>query len=855
MIAVENKLLLTDGDTAILRVDNRRPPHALEPGVAASANNLRFDDGKPRPRFGVAEDAWGAPGTNLAAGAVWDTFNILHAYVQISGFTPGKDYRFARSFAGETIKATLSASAASVISASGSFTATQPAYYLFIANAYGLTNVVEPGDAVQTRVVRVANTCGYGRFSDPLTDTDQGLLLTDDIRNGAGEDGGRGRCWRILPGNGPQEVSLNGHDVWGTARLIQCKGQMVMLRHGNQRYYFAASAVNATTDVITLNVTPNWAATTGRRVRFELDADGSQILGSSAPAPGNYYYAKNNGSNTIKLYSDAAMSNQMVFDAGTLGRFYIEEAIDPVPFWGNGAVPLILQPSLTENAFDAGWAARPSDVAITDTTTSVVTAPNHGLRPGDAVTVTGLTIGTAAPYFAFPTSDHTLTLHTSATLALTGASPIADITAGGTGSIKRTSAAGVPMPPGREGCYIAGRLWIINGDDQIVMSDPDDFLHFTLFVSQVPANQGEAGRANWLRPLGEDVLCIGKNQKIIALSGIGGAVSGWKEGTITAEYGGLAALAALSVGSDVQFASRKGWASVVRTVAGERLGTSRTISQAVREDLADIDWANAPLMCAETWNGRLFWAVPMKGQEAVVNNRVLVLNYNNAQLYVEQAELAGDLVGRVRVYDEGATGPDSWEGYWTGDLLTPYAFARLTVNGEERLTFATPDGVVRWLHDGWDDAGAEITTELITRGYFGSREVLALKGAFKWETHRPKLSCYIRSAGYNEEEQLAGFAELQYDRTQYLANDQTDYDPATSTTAAYDLPHRADYSAAPGELLVARLDVHQAITEPFRCRVRDHTIQLRIVNAQGSARLCAVTIQGKPAGISATRKT
>jgi hypothetical protein len=84
---------------------------------------------------------------------------------------------------------------------------------------------------------------------------------------------------------------------------------------------------------------------------------------------------------------------------------------------------------------------------------------------------------------------------------------------------------------------------------------------------------------------------------------------------------------------------------------------------------------------------------------------------------------------------------------------------------------------------------------------------------------------------------------------------QADYDPDTSTEATFDTPHREDYSPAPGELLVAKLDVHQAITEPFRCRVRDHSIQFRIVNEQGSARLCAISVQARSVGISATRKT
>ena len=54
------------------------------------------------------------------------------------------------------------------------------------------------------------------------------------------------------------------------------------------------------------------------------------------------------------------------------------------------------------------------------------------------------------------------------------------------------------------------------------------------------------------------------------------------------------------------------------------------------------------------------------------------------------------------------------------------------------LILATADGLVCWLHDGWDDAGAEIASELVTRGYFGGKRVLALKGALVLETFRPE---------------------------------------------------------------------------------------------------------------------
>lgn len=962
MAAAMTNGILTDGDAAFLRVDARRPAHALEPGVAASATNKRFDNGKPGPRLGVALDAWGDPRFIPVRGAYDDEFGHFTSGAIL---TSGGDYEL-RNNSGYAVAVKIFAGSTPVqnlgtlqTGASLSFTSLGD-----VLNLASASQVGDPVIGITLRGTRGIRTCAYERFNDPNSDTDNGLLITDDWRDYAGEDGGRGRAWRIRAGNAPQELPLNGHDVWATARLIQCHNAMMLLRHGNERHYFAAADVNGLLDRITLHCAPTWASGTRKRVRFEVVTEGLDIPGLSqtitdtdlatehltvaahglttgaaklvsglaaqgvadglyyvrningdslalydtyahaidtgsttghvditaddgtglledrAPATGNYYWAQYtliSATHILELYQDDSLTNKIIFEAAASGaKFYVELANDPLPWFGNGAPNLILQPSfaagITTDAFDTGFVAITGNVAITvyNTSTDTITAPNHRLMPGDSV---GLTSSAApftydngssaqalpSPVYAFPASEHTFQLYSTLAGALAGGSTDRlNLDGSGTvGSVKKIGAAGLPMPPCREGTYINGRFWGIVGFDTLVQSDPFDFLHYTAFVGAVTANQGEAGRANWLYPIGEDAMLIGKNQKLIALSGISGPVTGWREGTVTREYGGIAALAVAGVGTDVQFASRKGWASATRTVAGERLGRAQTVSRSIAPLLKDIDWEHGSLMCAKVWNGRLFWSAPLKAQklDAVANNATFVLNLDNSDLYLEQTVIEGQIVGRVREYQEGAKGPDSWEGVWTGDLLTPYAFAILTVNGEERLTFALPNGTVCWFHDGWDDAAADIADELLTRAYFGSAEVEAWEGTLQLETFQPKYSAYIRSTGFQEEEQLVGFNELEYDRTKYLVDGQADYDPDTASEADFNRPHRSDYSPADTDLAVSTLDVHQAVTEPFCCFVVDHGIQLRIANTQGSLKVCSTAVHGRELDVAATRKT
>lgn len=870
MVGLANPLLMTDGDAAFLRVDNRRPAHALEPGVVSRANNCRFENGKPGPRHGVARDGWGMPGENLVPVDTWDvSVDVLQNsagdyHRAITGLTVGREYRL-------TLGNAFSLSAerddhggsdfypdGTQITSDGLFTATQSTYYLWAYSS-------ELGNTLNTLLRRAARTCAYKRFNDPGTDTDNAILITDEWRLDG--DGGRGRAWRIRPGNAPEEIPLNGHDVWDTARLIQCDNAVVLLRHGNLRHYFtAANFDDATNDRIQLHLTPHWAVGTARRVRFEHATDDAAIYGTTPPAAGNYYFAKHITGDKIELYTDSGLTNKLDYSlaVAAAGKFYIELATDPVPWFGNAATPLILQPGLDTTAFDNGFVQVTDNAEVTTTvaSTNLITAENHRLQPGDVVNVSLFTApstpgDTFTAKFVAPRSLHTFVLYATLAEALLDEGTTEDVTVDSqTGHVVKTGAAGVPMPGGREGVYFKGRLIVVNGRDNILISDIYDFLHFTVFSQSVAANLGESGPVNWLLALGEDTLLIGKQNAILAITGLSNDWTAWKMEDVTREYGGLSPLAALNVGTDAWLMSRKGVASVVRTVAGERLGVARTVSHAIPEYLMDLDWARMDLACAETWNNRYFMGVPTKEQTDPahpVNNRVLVHNFLNQFLRVNQDTSTGDVVGGVTEMDVNQS--DSWEGAWSGDMLVPYAFARLTISGEERLTFATPDGLVHWLHDGWDDAGADISSEILTRGYFGGREVLALKGKINWDSFNPNVTASIVSAGFNEEETLAGFDGLTYDRTQYLVEGVTDYDPATSTTTTFDLPHREDYSPTAEELTVARLDVHQNITEPYCCRERVTAPQIRITNEQGSLRVCSVSMQARPVGVAATRKS
>lgn len=811
-----------DMDIAFVKVDNRRAAHQLEPGTVAEALNLAFEQGQARTRPGVNLQEWGTLHRNLVTG-VWDDDD---GHV-VSGLVAGKRYVYQ---AGNSARLTSAYdatpegewSAAGVEIGPGTFTATQTTYYLWWPS-YSVA-----GKEVTAVVRRIETPCGYGRFNDP-NGVDNAVLLTDDIRDGEGEDGGRGRAWRIQPGVVPQEIPLNGHDVWGTARLVQCFNGLVCLRHGNERHYFTASAVDTTAATIQLNCVP--AIKTGDAVKVQRDdADGAFYGGPQLNAI--YYANVNTSTKKVKLY-DYAASAILGGSGGKIpmpqveGRFYLELANEPARATGNGAPPLLLQSSPTQSVYVVGWAAVATNISVTGVSSNLLTAPNHRLIPGDEVVPAGITFsGSPTGYFAAPQSDHTLFLYDSVEEALAddGSTGLLAISGVSSATLVKSGASGLPMPPGREGVYYKQRLVIVNGRNNIYISDPLDPLHYALYAG-INANLGEADQTNALIPLGDDTLLVCKENTVLAFTGLSGAYTGWALQEITREYGAQAPLAAGQFGSDAWFLARRGIASIAQTAYGKQQGVALPASNDIAKRFQSVDWRRAGQSCSAVWNNRHYTAVPLKGQTGVVkNNAVLVYNALN----------------------------QGWEDLWQGDALTPVAFARLTIMGEERLTFVNADGLVCWFGDGFEDYTGAIASRLVTRGYFAGHRVLAFRAETDWDTFRCAATVKVRASGYNEEYTAGTFTP---DRTKYALDGLADYDPTTGTRAQFRQPGRQDYTMNAREILFAAPAAHQSSTQPWRFRLRDRAPQLVIENSAGSLRLNAVRINAKPIETKATIET
>lgn len=832
---LSNAPVLPDGDMMFKGVDTFHPPHELSPGVCADAVNKRFEDGRAWPRNGAVAQPWGTVptlGQNLVAGQSWPASPDGSGFyiITMSGFLVGQEYIVGSIGNAQTCQSKEIGGGITIQTQGVPFKATQLTYVLLTTSAA----VASQACTAQVVPYPLATVQGYARFNDPQG-FDTQVVLTDDWRDQTGEDGGRGRCWRIQSGNLPLQVPLNGHDIYGVTRAIPCFNGLTLLRQDNERHYFSGSAVNSSAQ-IQLNAEPNFV--NSDLVLFYATPNSyftPNASSGSVPNSNSQYYVKNITGNKVELFLDAGLT-QIVNFISASGKFYLERQATFPGFYGNGAPPLLAQPNaLGATLWDDGFLEAPVSVDITNVATNLVTAPNHGLLPGDAIVVTVITLsgGGALPatVYAQPVSDYALYLYATQLEALAGGSTGLQVLANNgspaNATIVKATANGLPFPSGREGVFIDNRLLVVNGNNTLVESDPLDPLHYSLFTDAITANLGEGDPINFLIPVpNQDAVLIGKANEIFILNNFSNGVSAGPLTTVTREYGCIAPLSAVQVGVDVWFLSRKGVASITQTVQGITQGVAEPVSKPLKKYIDLIDWNHASMACAQYWNNRYYLAVPLKGQTGtVVNNAWLVYNFLN----------------------------EMWEGCWKGTALQAVAMSRLTVYGEERLTWVTPSGQVNWLGDGWQDPTVNLvvspiadylTTRVYTCGALTRK--LNLAADCTWDSFATTTTATALTPGVNELEILLP-NPIVYNNENYDVAGLAAYIP---NQGAFEAPFREDYSmvgltrfGANPELYAGAADIHQNHIEGFRFRLDDWGIQFTIANATGSLRIQSVALR------------
>jgi hypothetical protein len=404
-------------------------------------------------------------------------------------------------------------------------------------------------------------------------------------------------------------------------------------------------------------------------------------------------------------------------------------------------------------------------------------------------------------------------------------STLVDVTTSNvTGSIKRSSASGASIPPGREGLYFQNRLLLLYGNDYLAVSDVLDPLHYSPVLNEFKLNTGSNDKVIALYPFNTTTLLVFKERSVLAVENLYGDLSTTRLTEITREFGCVSQASIAGTGSDVIFLSQRGIISLRQTEFGISQSVVLPLSDQIQNIVDEIDQANWANACATYYSNRYIISVPVEGGDGT-NQRTLVYNFLNK----------------------------AWEGYWEGSMLLPRYWCRLIVAGTDTLCWADESGLIHQFDPqalvdvNRTGVSTQISTEVKFRGYTGEDNVDHKQWTdiqFELGNWNTRYSITAQFDGVNESYVVA--TDQTKDRTAYYTYGSGTY-TTSNTGDNFLLPYREDYSTQPVLRCGAngwKAGLHQFYSHKARLRKHSASVQPLLTTDQGSLEIYSAKVIG-----------
>lgn len=525
----------------------------------------------------------------------------------------------------------------------------------------------------------------------------------------------------------------------------------------------------------------------------------SNVSGSSTVSS-QIYYVFPIDNNTLKLFSGTTEETDSLNDAG--------RAI--ISLTTSGTSPNITITGVTILNQGAGYLSAPT---ITVSATGLITTPASLTATVTDGKVTSVTINNGGAYSNTPTAEVSMP------------STLVDIDNSGiTGAIKRSSASGASVNPGREGLYFQNRLLLLYGNDYLAVSDVLDPLHYSPVLNEFKLNTGSNDRVVALYPFNSTTLLVFKERSVLAVENLYGDLSTTRLTEITREFGCVSQASIAGTGSDVIFLSQRGIISLRQTEFGISQSVVLPLSDQIQNLVDEIDQAYWSKSCATYYANRYIISVPVEGGDGT-NQRTLVYNFLNK----------------------------AWEGYWEGSMLVPRYWCRLVVAGTDTLCWADESGLIHQFDPlglvDVDRFGAltQVSTEVKFRGYTGEDNVDHKQWTdiqFELGNWNTRYSISAVFDGVNESYVVA--TDQTKSRTVYYTYGSGTYN-TNNTADNFLAPYREDYSVTTQFRCGNngwKAGLHQFFAHKARLRKHSASVQPLLTTDQGSLEIYSAKVIG-----------
>jgi len=523
----------------------------------------------------------------------------------------------------------------------------------------------------------------------------------------------------------------------------------------------------------------------------------SNVSGSSTVSS-KVYYVFPIDNNTLKLFSGTTEETDSLNDAG--------RAI--IALTTSGTTPNITITGVTILNQGAGYLTAPT-ITVSGTA-SVAASLTASVTDGK---VTSVTINNGGTFSTTPTAEVSMP------------STLVDIDNSGiTGAIKRSSASGASVNPGREGLYFQNRLLLLYGNDYLAVSDVLDPLHYSPVLNEFKLNTGSNDRVVALYPFNSTTLLVFKERSVLAVENLYGDLSTTRLTEITREFGCVSQASIAGTGSDVIFLSQRGIISLRQTEFGISQSVVLPLSDQIQNLVDEIDQAYWSKSCATYYANRYIISVPVEGGDGT-NQRTLVYNFLNK----------------------------AWEGYWEGSMLVPRYWCRLVVAGTDTLCWADESGLIHQFDPlglvDVDRFGAltQVSTEVKFRGYTGEDNVDHKQWTdiqFELGNWNTRYSISAVFDGVNESYVVA--TDQTKSRTVYYTYGSGTYN-TNNTADNFLAPYREDYSVTTQFRCGNngwKAGLHQFFSHKARLRKHSASVQPLLTTDQGSLEIYSAKVIG-----------
>ena len=171
------------------------------------------------------------------------------------------------------------------------------------------------------------------------------------------------------------------------------------------------------------------------------------------------------------------------------------------------------------------------------------------------------------------------------------------------------------IPNATHSLYLQNRLFVPNDNDEIAVSDLNDYTRYVPILQEFKINQGSADRLVAVTKFNDTTIIALKERSVYAISNVYGNLEAMQQDELTGQFGCVARKSVAHVGNDLWFLSEFGVMSITQTQQNKLQGVVLPASDPIQPLIDRINWRYASEAVAAYADNKYYLSVPLDDAE------------------------------------------------------------------------------------------------------------------------------------------------------------------------------------------------------------------------------------------------